>query len=323
MTPGAPELRPARDAFLRSGDDAFLPIVDAHHHFWDLANPHPWLTAAERIPFRYGDYGPICRNYLPADHRRNAGRHLLVRSVLMEGEWDPADPVGEARWVHALAQREGTPQALAAQAWLDRADLDAVLAAYAAAPLAGLVKSVRHKPRCAARADWRDGWDVPGSMRCPRWRAGYARLERAGLHFELQAPWWHMDEALELAREFPRITLIVNHAGLPAERDAASLAAWRRAMERLAAAPNVHVKISGIGVPGQPWTAQLQRPVVAALLDAFGTRRCLFASNFPVDSLVASFDTIFTGFKELTRDRTPAERLALFCDNAVALYGLD
>lgn len=323
MTPVPPGLREARETFLLSGDDALLPIVDAHHHFWDLANPHPWLVAGERIPFRYGDYGPICRNYLPADHLRSAGGHRLVRSVAMEGEWDPADPVGEANWLRALAQREGTPQALSAQAWLDRDDLDAVLAAYASAPLAGLVKSVRHKPRCATRATWREGWNVAGSMRCERWRKGYAKLERAGLHFELQAPWWHMDEALELARDFPGITLIVNHAGLPAERDAESLAAWRVAMERLAQAPNVRVKISGIGVPGRAWTATLQRPVVAALLAAYGTQRCMFASNFPVDSLVASFDTIFSGYKELTRECTPDERLALFCDNAVALYGLD
>ena len=159
-------------------------------------------------------------------------------------------------------------------------------------------------------------------MRCPKWRAGYTKLERAGLHFELQAPWWHMDEALELARDFPRTTLIVNHAGLPADRDDESLAAWRQAMERLAAAPNVRVKISGIGVVGQEWTPELQRPVVDALLAAFGPR-CMLASNFPVDSLVASLETILGGFKQLTRDRLPTERLATFCDNAIALYGLE
>ena len=116
-----------------------LPIVDAHHHFWDLRNPHPWLNGGERIPFRYGDYAPICRNYLPADHRRNAGPHRVIRSVLMEGEWNPADPTGEGARVHALAQREGTPHALAAQVWLDRSDLDDVLAAYTsgAAALSG------------------------------------------------------------------------------------------------------------------------------------------------------------------------------------------
>ncbi len=316
------DLAPLRAAFLASGDDALLPVVDAHHHFWDLRNPHPWLKARTPIPFRYGDYRPICRDYLPADHERNAGPHLWVRSVLMEGEWEPTDPVGEARWVHALSQCAGTPQAFAAQIWLDRDDVDAVLAAYTSAPLAGFVRSVRHKPRAAARTEHRAGWSAPGSMRCPRWRAGYAKLHAAGLHFELQAPWWHMDEALELARDFPQTQLIVNHAGLPSARDIDSLAAWRQAMQRLSVAPNVHMKISGIGVVGQAWTAALQAPVVAALIADFGAARCLFASNFPVDSLVASFDQIFSGFKQLTRNLPVADRLALFCDNALRLYGL-
>ena len=45
-----------------------MKIIDAHHHFWDLSlNAHPWLTEAGRIPFRYGDYSAICRDYLPAE----------------------------------------------------------------------------------------------------------------------------------------------------------------------------------------------------------------------------------------------------------------
>jgi predicted TIM-barrel fold metal-dependent hydrolase len=313
------DLDAARLEFLASGDDTLLPIVDAHHHFWDIAcNPHPWLQK-DPVSFRYGDYQAIRRNYLPADHALATASHRVLRSVLMEGEWDPADPVGEVRWISALAARSGTPHALAAQAWLDREDLNDVLAAYRSLPL---VKSVRHKPNCTTRDAYRSTWNAPGSMRCQRWRDGYARLASAGLMFELQAPWWHMGEAAELARDFPATILIINHAGLPSERDDASLAAWRTAMDPLTSYPNVAVKISGLGVPGQAWTSDLQRPVVNALLTAFGTERCLFASNFPVDSLVASFDVIFSGFKQLTQDLAPDKRLALFCDNAARLYGL-
>lgn len=314
------ELQACRAAFLTSGDEGQLPIVDAHHHFWDVThNPHPWLRQRPRIAFRYGDYEAICRDFLPEDYERAAGPHRVLRHVVMEGEWDRHDPVGEARWMTALAECCGTPDAMAAQIWLDREDVGDVLAQYARLPL---VRSVRHKPRCAPRAEYRADWAEPGSMRCPRWRAGYARLEAAGLMFELQAPWWHLGEALELARDFPTTTLVVNHAGLPAERDEASLDAWRQAMERLAAAPNVMVKISGLGVPGHRWTPRLQQPVVDALLASFGTQRCLFASNFPVDGLVASLDDIFQTFKTLTRHLSPAERLALFCDNACRLYRL-
>jgi predicted TIM-barrel fold metal-dependent hydrolase len=74
---------------------------------------------------------------------------------------------------------------------------------------------------------------------------------------------------------------------------------------------------------GRAWTPELQRPIVDTLIAAFGAQRCLFASNHPVDGLVASFETIFSGFKQLTRSLDPADRLALFCDNAQRLYRLD
>ena len=314
------DLQAARAEFLATGDDRHLPIVDAHHHFWDVErNPRPWLRQRPLIPFRYGDYSAICRNFLPEDYARNQGAHRVLRHVLMEGEWDPNDPTGEAHWVQALAEKTGKPHALAAQAWLDQDVLQEQLAAYAQLPL---VRSVRHKPRSLPRADHHAGYAAPGSMRCERWRGGYAQLEAAGLMFELQAPWWHFGEAAELARDFPRTRIVVNHTGLPSERDAASLAAWRSALETLARAPNVFLKISGLGVAGQRWTPELQAPVVGAAIRIFGWQRCMFASNHPVDALLASLNDIFAGFKQLTADLPAPQRLALFCDNAADLYRL-
>ena len=63
-------------------------------------------------------------------------------------------------------------------------------------------------------------------------------------------------------------------------------------------------------------------PVVDALIADFGAERCLFASNYPVDALVVGLDALWNGFKALTRKLIPEQRLALFCDNATALYGL-
>ena len=121
-----------RERFLDSGDDTLLPIVDAHHHLFDLArNPHPWLQQRPLIPFRYGDYSAICRDYLPADYRAAWAAHRVVASVLMEGEWDPADPLGEPRWASEVARTQGLPSAIVGQVWLDRDDLPQVLAGLA------------------------------------------------------------------------------------------------------------------------------------------------------------------------------------------------
>ena len=168
-----------------------MRIVDAHHHIWDPdANPHPWLTGPA-IPFRYGDYTAIRRPFLWDDYDRVTEGRDIVASVTMEGEWDPRDPLGEARWMLALADRTGRPAAHVSQAWLDAADVDRVLGDLAQIPI---VRGIRHKPRANPAPG-----GPPGGMTDPAFIAGFRRLSAHGLIFELQTPWWHLDEAIGLA----------------------------------------------------------------------------------------------------------------------------
>jgi predicted TIM-barrel fold metal-dependent hydrolase len=157
----------------------------------------------------------------------------------------------------------------------------------------------------------------------PAWRRGYALLQKYGLSFDLQTPWWHLAEAAALARDFPHTRTILNHTGLPADRSPEGLAGWRVAMQTLAAEPNVALKISGLGQPGQPWTVAANGPIVRAAIAIFGVERCMFASNFPVDGLCADFDTIFSGFKTIVADLSPPEQTSLFHANALRFYRLD
>ena len=294
-----------------------LAIVDAHQHFWDIGrNYHPWLVDEKMIPFRYGSYAALRRNYLPADYFADVGRHRVVATVHVEAEWDERDPVGETRWLAGLRARTGFPTVAVAQAWLDREDAADILAAQAAFPF---VRGIRHKPRAAATpAAVVVG--AAGSMGDRRWRDGYARLARHGLSFDLQTPWWHLGEAAALARDFPGTQIIINHTGLPAERGPEGLAAWRAALATAAREPNVALKISGLGIGGEPWRRAANAPIVRDAIAIFGTDRCMFASNFPVDSLVGSFDTIYSGFQAIVAELPPADRRKLFHDNAVRIY---
>jgi predicted TIM-barrel fold metal-dependent hydrolase len=296
-----------------------LPIVDAHQHFWDLERNYlPWLCDEEAVPFRYGDYSALRRSYLPEDYLRDAAGHDIVKTVYVETEWDPRDPVGEMRWLQEIIAASGLPHAIVAGARLDQPEVEAVLAGHAGFPQ---VRGIRHKPRAApSPAEVEVG--APGSMADPAWRRGYALLERYGLSFDLQTPWWHLPEAAHLARDFPATQIILNHTGLPADRSAAGLAGWREAMQTLAAEPNAAVKISGLGQPGRPWTVAANGPIVRDTIAIFGIDRCMFASNFPVDSLCADFDTIFSGFKTIVADLSHADQRKLFHDNAMRIYHL-
>lgn len=292
-------------------------IIDAHQHFWEPAkNPHPWLRPEARIPFRYGDYSAIKRRYLPEEYRADCAGHDIAQTVYVETEWDQTDPLGETRYAHDLAQRYGWPNAVVAQAWLDRADVAAVLAGQAAFPL---VHSVRHKPGGPASPG--EVGHTRTKLSDLRWRDGYALLARHGLHFDLQTPWWNLPEAAALAREFPATQIILNHAALPGPRDdAAGMAAWAEAVRAIARLPNVAVKLSGIGEPGIAWTAARNSIVIDTLVDAFGADRCAFGSNFPVDSLCASYDAILSGMKAILARRSRAEQAAIFAGTAARLY---
>jgi predicted TIM-barrel fold metal-dependent hydrolase len=266
-------------------------------HVWDPhAHYYPWLCDERPIAFRYGDYSKLRRRYLVDDYRADTTGWRVSHAVYIEAEWDPRDPLGEMQFVARIRKSTGFPAVAIAQAWLDRDDCPKVLEGHARH---SFVRGVRHKPK-------------PGMMDEARWRDGYARLAPLRLHFELQAPYPQLEEAARLARDFPDTTVVLNHAGLPSSED---VRGWRAAMVGLAACPNVAVKISGMGVP--------VREFVLAAIELFGVERAMFASNYPVDSLRASFTTIYSGFEEITRGMPDAQRRALFHDNAVRIYRME
>jgi predicted TIM-barrel fold metal-dependent hydrolase len=300
-------------------DTVPFEIVDPHQHFWDISrNYYPWLCDPDPIPFRYGDYAAIRRNYLPPDYRADAAPIKVVKSVHVEAEWDRQEPVEETLWLENLEQGHVLPSACVAYAALDAEDVEETLARQAAV---SLTRGIRHKPAAAAAPDEaRRG--APGSMDDPVWRRGYALLERHGLSFDLQTPWWHMDAAAELAADFPGTQIVINHTGLPSDRSAEGLQGWRAAMERVARHPNVALKISGIGRAGLPWTVEANGPIIRDAISIFGVDRCMFASNFPVDSLVGSFAVIMNGFREAVAERPDADLDKLFKKNAERIYRL-
>jgi predicted TIM-barrel fold metal-dependent hydrolase len=266
-------------------------------HVWDPhAHYYPWLCDERPIPFRYGDYSRLRRRYLVDDYRADTSGWRVTKAVYVEAEWDPRDPSGEMEFIARIRKGSGFPTVAIAQAWLDREDCAEVLKAHARHPF---VRGVRHKPK-------------PGMMLERRWREGYSRLAPLKLHFELQAPFSLLGEAAQLANDFPDTRIVLNHTGLPSSQD---LQGWHSAMSRLAACPNVMLKISGMGVP--------VRDFVLGAIELFGVERAMFASNYPVDGLRASFTTIYSGFEEITRGMREAERRALFHDNAVRIYRME
>ena len=294
-----------------------LPIIDAHHHFWDLSlNKNPWLNSKKQIPFRYGNYASICKNFLISDYKKISKNHNIVKTVHMETEWDQNDPVGETKWLHKLFDETGFPNAIVGQAWFNRSDIDQVLHGHKQFPL---IRSIRHKPKTSSSPDSKN-ISIKGTLSDPLFRQGYSLLKKYKLHYDLQIPWWHLDEATKLAIDFPDTLIILNHTGLPSDRSKNGLNKWKNNLEQFAEQPNTTLKISGICVPNQKWTINLNKQIILDAINIFGYNRCMFASNFPVDGVLATFDEIYNGFKEITLGMKEDQIKCLFHDNAIKYY---
>ncbi len=294
-----------------------LPIVDAHHHLWDLQrNRYPWLTDEPKHSDFLGDYSALRRNYLPEDYRRDAAGFRVVATVHVEAEMDRANQVGETAWLHEIHDRAGMPNAVVGHVWFTDPQCEAKLAQHTRHPL---MRGIRSKPVTAPKPGALMRGE-PGSMQDPRWRAGLALLEKYRLSWDLRVPFWHLEEAADVAREFPGIAIVLNHTGFPWDRSAEGLAAWRKGMAALARCPNVHVKISELGLLDRPWTVESNRGVVLDAVAIFGIERCLFASNFPVAGLFASYATIVNGLREILGHLPQPQLAAFFAGNARRFY---
>src|SRR4051812_21126122 len=123
--------------------DDDLPIVDAHHHLWDLegALRYPWLSTGEHGYL--GDHSRLRRTYMPPEYRRDTALHNVIATVHIEAEGDRSQQLAETEWVAKVAAELGMPNVIVAHAWVDTPDAEAIIAAQAAHPM---VRGIRTKP---------------------------------------------------------------------------------------------------------------------------------------------------------------------------------
>lgn len=292
------------------------PIVDAHHHIWRLAST-PWLNGPA-VPRIFGEYGPLRRDYGIDAFLADAAPSGVVRSVYVQVNVAPGAEVEEVAWVQSVADGAGLPQAITCFADLAAPDVGRVLDA---ARAAGRVRAVRQQLHWHANPAYRFA-ARPDVMHDAAWRRGLVEVGRRGLLFELQVFAPQMPDAAALAAEHPGITFVLLHAGMLEDRSEAGWAAWRHGMRRLAACPNVVTKLSGLGTFVRACSVPLWRPVVEETIALFGAHRCLFGSNFPIESLWTDYATLVGVTRECLAGCAPADRQAILHDNAVGLYRL-
>jgi predicted TIM-barrel fold metal-dependent hydrolase len=294
-------------------------IVDAHMHLWDLEKiPYPWLTPPLPVGIT-GDVSAIAKNYLLDDYLQDAravsGAFHVSKVVHVEAGANPAASLAETRWLQSIANTRGYPQAIVAHAQLNSPQVAALLEQHASHPnVRGIRQILNWHP------DPKKTYTPRDLLEDPAWEQGFALLSRHGFSFDLQIYPGQMSAATRLASRYPDTQMILNHTGMPVDRDATGLAAWRTGMRLLAQRPNVAVKISGLAMLDWQWTVESLRPFVAETISIFGTERCLFGSNFPVDRLFGAFERQYGAYHSLLTGTSATERERMLATNAERLY---
>jgi predicted TIM-barrel fold metal-dependent hydrolase len=290
---------------------ADLEFTDTHIHFWDRRLPelggYHWLDSEAEHP-DLGDYGAIKMDRYWADDFIAETRFQNVRNVIhVQAALGIEDPVEETRWLQAFADRLGVPQGIVAFVDLASPDADETIRRHTEFPNVCAVRDLRYDDYLTS-ADW---------------ERGFALLEKHDLICCDDPMVEVMEDAARLVERYPGITYCVDHAGFPRRRDNEYFGEWKTGMRKLAVLPNTVVKISGLGMGDHRWTVDSWRPWVLECIDAWGTARSFFGTNWPVDRLFSSYGDVLDAYAELVADLGEPAQRALFNENADRIFRLE
>ncbi len=339
-----------------------LPIVDPHHHLWDLrpllpnfpAPRHDFLEAISGAAYYTFDE-------LHADARDG---HNIVATVFMEcgAFYDPArigglKAVGEIEFVNGVAAQGASGlygDYRPCAAIVGHADLalgDQVKPVIEALAMAGngRFRGIRHA------AAWDADPEVLGPpFHAPQglyasdaFRAGFSAYSTYGLTFDAWLLEPQLGELLDLARAFPEQAIILDHCGTPLNIASyrgklnTNFERWSGMIRKIAECPNVSVKLGGLamafcGMPergpasslvnggwGSEELAEKWGPYILTCIEAFGPERAMFESNYPVDRWGASYPVLWNTFKRLASGASADEKRLLFSATAARVYGIE
>ncbi|MEV5893893.1 amidohydrolase family protein [Nonomuraea fuscirosea] len=290
-------------------------IVDAHHHIWRAADL-PWLQG-EMVPRIFGPYEPIRRDYPIAEYLAEAAPCGITSSVYVQTNWPLDRALDEVRWLRDVHADTGWPTAVVGSADLFDAGAPDVLRRQAA--LTPLVRGTRLQLHWHERPEFRFA-EAPDRMKDATFRRNLATLAELGWLFELQVFPAQMPDAADLAADFPEVTFVLVHAGMPVGPGA--VAEWTRGMKLLAERPNVVVKLSGQGTFVHRVDRSLIERVTATCLNLFGSRRCMWGSNLPIEKLWTDLRTLLTAWQDALAGRTVEEVHDVFTATATRVYRL-
>jgi L-fuconolactonase len=279
-------------------------VVDAHVHIWDPARTEWYPYLAHPPEGGAGDATRMFRRFDIDTYRRESAGWKVDKFVNVAAATG-RNSIEETLELDTNAAADGDPAAIIG----------------GLPPTETVADAIEVLDRQMAAARFRGVRPMGANMGPVPDAAVLHALRDRNLLFELMS---HPDELQVAAKQlqgFGDLTVVVEHTGWPRSDSDEERALWRAGIDALAGlGDNVVCKLSGLAMPLQSMAVDVLAPWLDYAIDAFGVDRCMFASNFPVDSMYGSFDELYATFSEVTDGLDDESRHKLFATNAERVY---
>jgi len=275
-----------------------MASIDSHQHFWQY-DPvqHDWIDDNMSV---------IRKDFFPADLQPVLQQNNIDGTVAVQADQTKAETD------FLLQLQKDNPFIKGVVGWVDlRANnIEEQLAAY---KQFDAVKGFRHVLQ----------GEAPEFMLQPDFLNGIAALKQFDFTYDILIFPKHLPAAIKLVQQFPDQKFVIDHLAKPYIK-AGLIDEWKQDMHTIAQYPNVYCKVSGMVTEAdyKNWTAENFKPYLDVVVQAFGTKRLMYGSDWPVCLVAASYEKMLGIVKEYFSSFTTTEQQDMFGNNAAAFYKL-
>ncbi|AWW32489.1 amidohydrolase [Echinicola strongylocentroti] len=272
--------------------------IDAHQHFWQYnADKHAWIDDSMQV---------IQRDFLPADLKPLLDKEGIDGSVVVQAD----ESFEENTFLLDLASQN--PWIKKVVGWVDLSSENILmdLEKYAQEPnMTGFRMILQGQP--------------PELMAAPSFRNGISHLQKFGFTYDILIFPHHLDEATDLVTQFPQQPFVIDHLAKPYIKDG-KIDEWATKMNRLAKRENVFCKVSGMVTEADwsNWTKEGLKPYMDVVFEAFGTKRLMFGSDWPVAQVAADYPLNVTIVENYIHQLSQHEQADIMGNTAAGFYGI-
>jgi L-fuconolactonase len=272
--------------------------IDSHQHFWKY-NPSEYGWIKE-------DMIAIGRDFLPQHLAEEITRAGIDGTIAVQ-----AAGKGETEWLLELAQQWPFIRGVVGWVPLIEPTAEAAIERLAVNPK---LRGLRHVLQDEAD---------PNYMLRADFNAGIRKLRAFGLTYDILIFERHLPQTIEFVDRHPDQIFVVDHIAKPCIR-AGEIDPWQSNIRELAKRQNVYCKLSGMVTEAdwRTWSVEQLNPYLDVVLEAFGTKRLMFGSDWPVCLLACPYPKWVMLVENALEELSIPEQERIWGGTAIEAYGL-